>query len=184
MFTKILVALDQSSSNELVFEKAFALARLGGGSLMLMHVLSGDEDNSPGLVVPAITDFHPLSFDEQTLAFYRREWERYEQLGRAMLQMFAERAAAVGVIAEFSQSAGSPGPQICQLARAWGADLIVTGRRGRRGISEMLLGSISNYVLHHAPCSVLVVTGAEDEDEPLPIEAGLQKPATRRGRAP
>ncbi len=41
--------------------------------------------------------------------------------------------------------------------RIGGADLIVLGRRGRTGLAEALLGSVSNYVLHHAPCSVLVV---------------------------
>ncbi len=40
-----------------------------------------------------------------------------------------------------------------------GADLIVVGRRGRSGLSELILGSASNYVLHHAPCSVLTLQG-------------------------
>jgi phage terminase large subunit GpA-like protein len=33
----------------------------------------------------------------------------------------------------------------------------MVGHRGRTGLSEFLLGSVSNYVMHHAPCSVLVV---------------------------
>ena len=37
---------------------------------------------------------------------------------------------------------------------------MVIGRRGHKNISEMFLGSVSNYVMHHAPCSVLVVQGA------------------------
>ncbi|NEO65320.1 MAG: universal stress protein, partial [Moorea sp. SIO4G2] len=37
--------------------------------------------------------------------------------------------------------------------------LIVLGRRGLGGLKEMVLGSVSNYVVHHAPCSVLVVQG-------------------------
>ncbi|MEO0350033.1 MAG: universal stress protein, partial [Cyanobacteria bacterium P01_A01_bin.15] len=41
----------------------------------------------------------------------------------------------------------------------WNADLIMMGRRGRSGFSELLLGSVSNYVMHHAPCSVLTVQG-------------------------
>jgi hypothetical protein len=36
------------------------------------------------------------------------------------------------------------------------------GRRGRTGISELLLGSVSNYVTHHATCSVLIVQGKDN----------------------
>ncbi len=43
------------------------------------------------------------------------------------------------------------------MARNCGADVIVMGRRGHSGLSELILGSVSNYVLHHAPCSVLIV---------------------------
>ncbi|RMG10302.1 MAG: universal stress protein, partial [Cyanobacteria bacterium J055] len=37
--------------------------------------------------------------------------------------------------------------------------LIIVGRRGRQGIEEAVLGSVSNYVVHHAPCSVLAIQG-------------------------
>lgn len=47
------------------------------------------------------------------------------------------------------------------LERAEDADLIVVGTRGRGGISRLLLGSVSNAVIHHAPCPAVVVP-AED----------------------
>jgi nucleotide-binding universal stress UspA family protein len=46
------------------------------------------------------------------------------------------------------------------MARSWPADLIVIGRRGRTGLKEALMGSVSNYVVHHAPCTVMVVQDA------------------------
>ena len=58
---------------------------------------------------------------------------------------------------EFRQLPGSPGRTICHLAWSWQADLIIVGNQGRSRIGELLLGSVSNYVLHHAPCSVLTV---------------------------
>jgi nucleotide-binding universal stress UspA family protein len=51
---------------------------------------------------------------------------------------------------------GSPAQQIIEHAKAWNADVIVVGSHGR-GFWGRLLGSVSDAVLHHAPCSVLVV---------------------------
>lgn len=48
------------------------------------------------------------------------------------------------------------GPAIVRKARTWRADLIVVGSHGRSGMSRIVLGSISRYVLHHADCSVRV----------------------------
>ena len=51
---------------------------------------------------------------------------------------------------------GPPDQQIIEKAKEWKADLIVVGSHGR-GFWGRLLGSVSNGVVHHAPCSVLVV---------------------------
>ena len=59
---------------------------------------------------------------------------------------------------------GSPQRLIVETAREWSADLIVIGSHGNRFWSRTLLGSVSNAVVHHAPCSVLVVrTNKEDK---------------------
>ena len=52
---------------------------------------------------------------------------------------------------------GSPGPTLCQVAEKVAADVIVVGSRGRGAIKRALLGSVSTYVVHNAPCPVLVV---------------------------
>lgn len=54
---------------------------------------------------------------------------------------------------------GNPEQEIVEIARNWRADLIVVGSHGR-GFWGRLLGSVSDGVLHHAPCSVLVVRNA------------------------
>jgi nucleotide-binding universal stress UspA family protein len=56
---------------------------------------------------------------------------------------------------------GAPDQQIIELGRDWGADLIVVGSHGR-GFWGRLLGSVSTGVVHHAPCSVLVVRGPKE----------------------
>jgi nucleotide-binding universal stress UspA family protein len=56
---------------------------------------------------------------------------------------------------------GTPGKSIVQAARDWNADLIVVGSHGYGFWSSALLGSVSDSVIHHAPCSVLVVRKPE-----------------------
>ena len=56
---------------------------------------------------------------------------------------------------------GSPRQVIVEEAESWGADLIVVGSRGLGAWNRLLLGSVSNAVVHHAKCSVEIVRGAE-----------------------
>jgi nucleotide-binding universal stress UspA family protein len=66
-------------------------------------------------------------------------------------------ARGVGVTAEFLVWDGDPGGSIAAAAEAEQADLIVVGTRGRSGAGRMLLGSVSDHVVRHATCPVLVV---------------------------
>lgn len=56
---------------------------------------------------------------------------------------------------------GRPAELIVEAARDWGADLIVVGSHGRGFWGRLTLGSVSDAVVHHAPCSVLVVRPPE-----------------------
>jgi universal stress protein A len=59
------------------------------------------------------------------------------------------------------ESFGHAGLQICCRAEKLGVDLIVTSTHGRTGLKHVLLGSTAEYVVRHAPCSVLVVPSHE-----------------------
>jgi nucleotide-binding universal stress UspA family protein len=56
---------------------------------------------------------------------------------------------------------GSPGDVIVQVAQTIGADLVVVGGKGLGMFGRLLLGSVSEHVLRHAPCPVLLVKMAE-----------------------
>ncbi len=58
---------------------------------------------------------------------------------------------------------GSPESRIVETAENWGATLIVVGSHGYSRWERLLLGSVSDSVVHHAPCSVLVVRTPRDE---------------------
>ncbi|MBW4613224.1 MAG: universal stress protein [Desmonostoc vinosum HA7617-LM4] len=156
MFKRILVALDRSEMGQKVFEQALTLAKVTQASLMLLHVLSPDEEGSPYTPMLSNFDYYP-GLSSQSFEVYQKNWDRFKNEGIQILQSLCAQANTAGVATEFTQNLGNPGRMICDLARNWNADLIVMGRRGRSGLTELFLGSVSNYVLHHAFCSVHVV---------------------------
>jgi nucleotide-binding universal stress UspA family protein len=157
LFEKILVAIDMSEMAKPVFAQALSLAQKHRANLMLLHVLSSEEDGSPFPIPPNLTDLYPAVGNDLTLESWRQQWEEFEQEGLEVLRSRAEEATSLGVNVEFKQIPGSPARTICKVAREWHADLIVIGHRGRSGLGEMILGSVSNYVLHHSSCSILMV---------------------------
>lgn len=170
MFKRILVALDSSSLRQTVFAQAMDLAQATGAKLLLLHVLSAYEEGSPGIPIRSYQAYYPV-LDDAVWKDYQKRWETFEANRLAILQQETDRAKAAGVDAELAQAAGDPASTICAVAKSWEADLIVVGSRGRRGLGELLLGSVSNHVMHHAACSVMVVHsghGAELESEPEP----------------
>ncbi|WP_229640842.1 universal stress protein [Waterburya agarophytonicola] len=153
MINKILIAVDRTQNNKFVFDTAVSLAQTTGADLMLLHILSKKEPEHP--IAPTYT-YYPI-VEEMNYETYQQEYAKYEQHGIEFLKNLTEEATAAGVSTEFSQLVGNRGRMICELANNWSADLVLVGSRGLKGLKEMFLGSVSNYVTHHAPCSVLIV---------------------------
>ncbi len=165
-FQKILVALDHSRLSESVFSYALDLAQAYKASLKLFHCLTieamgetampsvpGEVGHYTGLVDHIYPSQHGLQ-------------GRAEQV-QALLQNYSNMATSQGVSTELEHQVGSPGQSLCQAAKDWGADLIVVGRRGRKGLTEAFLGSVSNHAVHHAPCSVLVIQAVQPFEDKL-----------------
>lgn len=154
-YKKILVALDDSPLGQQVFEQALALAKQNGANLMLFHSILIDNQT--------LTPYISL-YNEQLAEFsyaMREQLDKEIEKVRHWLDNYAKIAEAQQITAEWDCKIGEPGRWIRDLANSWNADLIVLGRRGLKGISEMFLGSVSNYVVHHANCSVLVIQHPE-----------------------
>jgi nucleotide-binding universal stress UspA family protein len=162
MFSKILVAIDHEPGSKQVFETALSLAKADNANLFLLHVLSVEEENSP-FMSPYLVQHKDRCIHvnprimRQANEEFDREWADFKQEGIKLLRSFSNKAIAAGVSTEFSQITGHPSLIICEFAQSCHADVIAIGRRGRSGLKEMFLGSVSNYVVHHAPCSVLLV---------------------------
>ncbi|SRR5579883_1932978 len=164
MFHKILVAVDNSEMDRHVFDEAVSLAKLMNTRLMLLHVFYPFDEQflNPSFVESEPHIFQPTTSEEASDKYdrYMKQWEEFQKEGREYLKSLNNEAKATDVQSEYTLKAGDPGRIICQVARAWEADLVIVGRRGHSGLSEFFLGSVSNYVLHHAPCSVLTIQGS------------------------
>lgn len=96
--------------------------------------------------------------------------EYYQQMADAAKQQAGHFTAAAAEIIQGCDGdmdltikilRGPPEKEIVELAEEWGADLIVVGSHGRGFIGRMI-GSVSDSVVHHAPCSVLVIRKPKD----------------------
>ncbi|MEA5512567.1 universal stress protein [Nodularia sp. UHCC 0506] len=153
MFNKILVALNTNAIGQQIFEHALTLATASNAELLLLHVISPSDD---GYLDASTMETYSVYDD---VNYYVNQWESLKREGIEFLTLLKSQAIAKGIASDFTQKIGEPSPTICEVARSSQADLIVLGRRGLSGINEFFLGSVSNYVLHHAPCSVLTVQG-------------------------
>ncbi len=151
---RILVALDRPAGQR-VMEEMIPLAKALKAKLNLVHILSGEETDSPSLPIAPISEVY--GYPEESLKLYQEEWRAYEKQGLDLLTTYAAHGVAHGLAVETTQVLAMPGPGICEQAKSWKADMIVMGRRGLGNLEEFFLGSVSNYVVHHSPCSVLVI---------------------------
>ena len=96
-----------------------------------------------------------------TEAELREQQDAARSEGEAMV---ADTVAALGIDHAVARLLdGNPGQALCAFAKEVEADAIVMGSRGRGGLKRALLGSVSDHVLRHAPCPVLVVGSAVDD---------------------
>lgn len=157
MLTKILVALDDSACCQQTFAQAVALASATQAKLMLLHVISSTEEGYPvSALMPGMLDDYDLSHTG-VVTSYLKDLDIFKAKSLDLLRSLAHQAQQKGISVVYQQTIGDPGQEICAMARQWNADVIIMGRRSRNLLSKLLLGSVSNSVTHHAPCSVLIV---------------------------
>jgi nucleotide-binding universal stress UspA family protein len=158
LFHKVLVALDSSRAGRRTFECALEFASLHKSALLLLHVLGYEEYGFESPLPSSVVDLDTL-IGATALEQYLEARERTRARTIERLSALVEEARKLGVEADFVLLGGSPERAIRRQAEQWGADLIVLGRRGHTGLSELYLGSVSNYVVHNVFCHILVLQG-------------------------
>ncbi len=178
MYDRILVALDSSDLSRDVLKQAIILAQSVKAKLTLLHVLSSDEGISPSMPLIPVPEYYP-SLSVATLELYQEQWKAFQAKSLALLERYRTEAETAGLTADCYQKVGRPGRTICEVAKAVKADLIMVGRRGHSGLNELIIGSVSNYVVHHASTAVLVCNiRTSSASKPLkePLEESTAEP--------
>ncbi|MBE9067856.1 universal stress protein [Leptolyngbya cf. ectocarpi LEGE 11479] len=156
MIRKIVVGLDNSELSLNALQQALMFAQSCDAELKLAHVLVDGEPGAPQFSGYFGGPLYP-SINTTVLDVYQTDWNQFVERSQAKLDQQVSETRQTGVTVSGSLLYGNPGATLCELAQSWDADLVVVGSRGLSGISELLIGSVSNHVLHHAPCSVLIV---------------------------
>ncbi len=134
----ILLATDLQPASEPATTEALALAAALEVRLLIVSVIDPGQRRAPG----------------------RRVEERVDQIRErreAAAQDLVARGRRLGADVSFLVWEGDPGESIVEAAVAEGADLIVVGSRGRGAVGRFLIGSVSDHVVRHATCPVMVV---------------------------
>lgn len=142
-FQTVLLATDLTVASAEATERAIELSARLGARLLIVNVMDARRLAGGG------------SHERIDQARAERE---------AVLIEVVRRARAAGAAAEFLIWTGDPGNSLVAAAEAERADLLVVGTRGRRGAERMLLGSVSDHLVHHAGCPVLVVRPGKDPE--------------------
>jgi nucleotide-binding universal stress UspA family protein len=155
--TKVLLATDGSEEADLATRTAADLADKTGSELHLVHVFD-------------ITPWYPTDPEGFGLGGVELEdpelqevlQRTSEQRARELLDAEVEKLRSLGVTqAQAHLAEGGVAQEIVGLAEEIGAGLIVIGSRGRGGIRRALMGSVSDSVVRHAHCPVMVVRPEE-----------------------
>lgn len=153
VFTKILVPVDGSKYSQDAAEYAVKISKLMKAKIVALHVVhlptypyaySAGEGMSP-VAIPT-----PLPLDVS---------DEEKKDAKKLVDNVAKMAKDAGVDVEMKIIERHPSvpDAIIQFAEQNGVDLIIIGTKGRTGIRRFLLGSVTESVVHHAHCPVLVV---------------------------
>jgi universal stress protein A len=145
---KILVPIDFSDCSKKALQYAFALGQQQNATLTLLYVVPPFSYGGGGEYGPI--DYTSLEADMRSSA--------KNELAALSRKELGDKVGAENVV-----RFGAPTMGIVDLAKSLPADMIVISTHGRTGLKHVLMGSVAEYVVRHAPCPVLVVRPEERE---------------------
>jgi nucleotide-binding universal stress UspA family protein len=145
MFEKIVLGLDGSPESTKALVVARQLATSASSHIEIVHVRE--------YMIAGRAGMQTSHADEDELeAIVRRQAKELEEAG------------VDSKLTLVSTTAGGPAHVLADRAREMGAEVIIVGTRGRTAVAGLLLGSVTQRLLHIAPCPVLAVPGRVPSD--------------------
>jgi nucleotide-binding universal stress UspA family protein len=154
VYTRILVALDGSELAERVLPHVVSLARCYGSTVEIVRTYAPPASVISASAASALPGTGPIVDPGPFIAAGKQEADTY-------LDVAASRLAKDGIAVERLRLDGPAAAAIIAEARRAGADLIAMTTHGRGGLGRLVLGSVADDVLRHAPCPVLLVRAAD-----------------------
>lgn len=152
--TRILLATDGSENVAHAREAAVELSKETRSELHILYV--GEDAYSATLVYPEATDPGRVEWDDPVLVGQLQR--QFERMSRRVLDTEVSKVLeAGGTVTQAHLRMGKAAAEIVDLTEELGAGLVVVGSRGLGGIRRALMGSVSDSVVRHAHCPVLVV---------------------------
>lgn len=142
---KILLAMDDSEFSQAAMRALVSQMRPEGAEVLVLRVVQPHIFSIP----PEMAEGYAPEQDEMRKEEFQRAQESLNQASQAL------GAAHFSVNTRVVESETRNG--ILDVAAEWGADWIVLGSHGRKGLQRFLIGSVAESVARHAQCSVLVV---------------------------
>lgn len=138
----VCIAVDGSEHSEKAFNWYKDQIYRNGDHLVVVH--------SHELHPPALP--HAIATEE-----WKKEVLKHEQYIKDLEENFKTKCEAMKVSAKIIIQSGHPGDHVCKTAQKEGAAFIVVGSRGMGTIRRTILGSVSDYIIHHAHVPVILV---------------------------
>lgn len=154
LFDKILVPIDGSEHSLKAIEAAVQIAKKFHGKISLIHVYSV---SVTPLMMPEPSTFTPPAAPIMAPVEISKITEGAREAGKRILSDGEDKVKAEKVPVDTLMNEGHTVQEIIRTAKEGKYDLIVIGARGISHVRELLLGSVTDGVIHHAVCPVLVV---------------------------
>lgn len=139
---KFVLAVDGSEHSEQAARWCAQYANALGAEVVAVHALE-----TPVYATPGVGYMPVRAYSE----------EERDELAQVVRTQWCAPLVEAGIDVRVIVVEGTPSQTVIEIARSENADLVVTGRRGRGGFAELLLGSTSHQLSHHLDRPLVIV---------------------------